>query len=111
MRWSAELFFANAGHFQEQVRRLIADAETPPKAVLLDASAITSVDVTGADALAEIIAELEERQVMVMVARARGPVRDMIRSTGLRELVPVEHQFASVREGVEYYHRELAGAD
>lgn len=109
MRWSAELFFANATHFQEQVRELIDAAETPPRAVLLDASATTSIDITGADALAELVTELEDRGLTVMIARARGPLRDGLAAIGPDRLVPAGRRFRTVRAGVDYYLRELSG--
>jgi SulP family sulfate permease len=109
MRWGAELFFANASHFQEQVRELLDASEAPPRAVLLDASAITSIDITGADALAELITELEDDGLTVMVARARGPLRDGLAAIDMDRLVPAELRFRTVRAGVDYYRRELSG--
>ncbi|MGB3097856.1 MAG: sulfate permease [Solirubrobacterales bacterium] len=105
VRWDGELFFANASHFREQLTGLVEAAEAP-LAVLLDASAITSIDVTAADMLRRVIADLGERGLTIMVARTHGPVREMAASAGL-DLIPAEHQFRSVRDGVEYYRVHL----
>ena len=107
LRWDGELFFANAAHFCDQVKALVDDADPEPDAVLLDASAITSIDVTAADLLAELFADLEDRGFEVMLARARGPLRDIFDSADLNELIPRAHQFPSVRRGVDYYESEL----
>ncbi len=110
VRWDEELFFANASHFRDQVLSLVEAAEEP-RAVLIDASAITSIDVTAADMLRTLIGDLEERGVAVLAARTRGPLRDMVVSAELDELIPPERQLSSVRDGVEYYrsHPPWAG--
>ena len=114
VRWSAELFFANAGHFRDQLQTLIADAveqEGAVRAVLLDASAITNIDVTGADTLAGLAADLEAEDRVLLIARARGPVRDMLAAAGLDRAIPEGHRFESVRDGAAYFERRLAGRD
>lgn len=102
VRWDGELFFANATHFREQLKDLV-DAAEQPRAVLLDASAITSIDVTAADMLVELVAELSRRGLVVMMARTRGPLREMATSAEIDRHIPAELQFGSVREGVEHF--------
>ncbi|MBK5115740.1 MAG: sodium-independent anion transporter [Thermoleophilia bacterium] len=90
VRWSAELFFANASHFRDQIQTLIAEAEVGEgtvQAVLLDASAIINIDVTGADTLAGLAA------------------------AGLDRAIPENHRFESVRDGAAYFERRLAGRE
>jgi high affinity sulfate transporter 1 len=114
VRWSAELFFANAGHFRDQIQTLIAEAEQEEgavRAVLLDASAITNIDVTGADTLARLAADLEAEDRVLLIARARGPVRDMFAAAGLDQAIPERHRFESVRDGAAYFELRLAGLD
>ena len=106
VRWDGELFFANASHFREELMGLVEDSEEP-RAVLLDASAITSIDVTAAEMLAKLIGELEEHDLTVLSARTHGPLRDMVASADLDELITPDRQFRSVREGVEYYRAHL----
>lgn len=106
LRWDGELFFANASHFREQVMAFIQDA-TEPRTILLDASAITSIDVTAADMLTSLLGALEARGLTVAVARTRGPVRDMLATAELEALIPADLQFRSVREGVEYLKGRL----
>ncbi len=114
VRWSAELFFANAGHFRDQIQTLIAEAEQEEgavRAVLLDASAITNIDVTGADTLAGLATDLEAEDRVLLIARARGPVRDMLAAAGLDKAIPERHRFEAVRDGAAYFERRLAGDD
>ena len=110
VRWDGELFFANASHFREQMLSLV-EAAADPRALLVDVSAITSIDVTAADMLRTLIGDLDDRGVAVLAARTRGPLRDMVVSAALDELIPPEHQLNSVRDGVEYYRAHFRGQD
>lgn len=106
LRWDGELFFANVSHFCDQVKALVDEADPPAEAVMLDASAISSIDVTAADMLTETLHDLEGRGLAVLLARARGPLRDILVSADLEELIPRERQFRSVRRGVEYFRAQ-----
>ena len=106
LRWDGELFFANASNFREQVMSLIEDSEEP-RAVLLDASAVTSIDVSAADMLAKLFGTLDDRGLSVISARTKGPLRDMVASSELDEMIPPDRQFSSVRGAVEYYRDHL----
>lgn len=106
VRWYGELFFANASHLREELTGLV-EASEEPRAVLLDAAAITSIDVTAAEMLAKLFGELEEHDLTVLSARTHGPLRDMVASAELDDLITPDHQFRSVREGVEYYRSHL----
>jgi SulP family sulfate permease len=106
LRWDGELFFANASNFREQVMSLIEDSEEP-RGVLLDASAVTSIDVSAADMLAKLFGNLDDRGLSVLVARTKGPLREMVASSELEEMIPPDRQFRSVRGAVEYYRDHL----
>jgi high affinity sulfate transporter 1 len=54
-RWDAPLFFANAELFKQRVLDAVAASPTPVRRVVIAAEPITSVDVTSADALAELM--------------------------------------------------------
>jgi len=106
LRWDGELFFANASQFREEVTRLVEDSDEP-RTVLLDASAITSIDVTAADMLKRLFSTLDERGLSVLVARPKGPLRDMVASSELDEFITPDRQFRSVRRAVEFYRAHL----
>ena len=58
-RWEAPLFFANAGIFRQQIRKLVV--ERKPRWVVLQCEAITDIDVTAADMLKGLDRELNEQ--------------------------------------------------
>ena len=53
-RFEAELIFANADLFQDDVLARVHAAEPPPGSVILDFEAVGHVDVTGAEALRSV---------------------------------------------------------
>ena len=57
-RWDAPLFFANAELFKERVLDAVAERAAPVRWLVVAADPVTSVDVTAADALAELDAHL-----------------------------------------------------
>ena len=65
---------------------LIADAAEPIVTVLIDAEAMTDVEVTGQEKLRELIEELHGTGMTVGVARVRRDVSDNLERAGLLEL-------------------------
>ena len=57
-RFDAPLYFANASHFRDRVRELVAAAAPPPSLFVLDASGIDDVDFTGGRMLLQVVHEL-----------------------------------------------------
>ena len=55
-RWEAPLFFANAGAFRQQIRKLVRSAS--PAWVVIQCEAITDIDVTAAEMLEQLDNEL-----------------------------------------------------
>ena len=79
-RFEANLFYANASRFADELLGLVAGAGQPVRAVILDASGIDSVDYSAAKMLMQTRAELGRRGVGVLVvATADGVLDDMRR--------------------------------
>ena len=53
-RFEAELIFANADIFQDDLLARVREAEPPPRAVVLDFEAVSQIDVTGAQTLRSV---------------------------------------------------------
>ena len=81
-RWDAQLFFANAELFREQILAAVAAAPTPIRWVVVAADAITDVDITAADVLLMLHGELDEQGVTLRFAGMKGPVKDRLRHYG-----------------------------
>jgi SulP family sulfate permease len=57
-RLDDRLFFANSRYFRGRVRDVIRGAPHPVSALIFDAESVTDLDTSGAQALADLIAEL-----------------------------------------------------
>ena len=102
-RFYAPLIFSNAGYFVEQVRHLVAHSPTPVRWFLIDAQAITDIDVTAAESLRNLIQELHERGVVLKIARANRPLRDILERIGVTHDLGQENFFSSVHKAIQAF--------
>jgi sulfate permease, SulP family len=103
-RFYAPLLFSNASHFVERVRKLIAESPTPVKWFLLDAQAITDIDVTATESLHALRAELQAGGIAFKIAHANRPLRALLEKTGLVSELKKDSFFASVHECVDAFN-------
>jgi len=82
-RWDAPLFFANAELFKERILDAVAKSPTPVSWLVVAAEPVTSVDVTAADALAELDKTLHGMGMEFCFAELKDPVKDKLKRFGL----------------------------
>ena len=99
-RFYAPLLFSNAGHFAARARLLILDSKTPVVWFLLDAQAITDIDVTALETLEDLHRELKQQGIALKIAHANPPLRATLERTGLARELGENSFFASVHECV-----------
>ncbi len=97
-RFYAPLLFSNAGYFVERVRDLVERCPKPLRWFLLDAQAISDIDITAVDALRTVKTELAGRGITLKIAHANRPLRELLERTGLSQEIGAESFFASVHE-------------
>ena len=105
-RWEAPLFFANAGLFRRQVVRLVREKHA--RWVVLQCEAITDVDVTAADMLANLDLELEKSGVHLAFVEVRTRLHQLLGEYGLFETLDVRHVFPVVDAAVAALQAEEA---
>lgn len=80
MRFAAPLFFANAGVFEDSVRKAVRAAGTDQvRHFVLDMEAVTDLDVTGAESAASTIAWLRDQGITVAYSRVRPDLEAQLR--------------------------------
>lgn len=104
-RWDAPLFFANAEFFHEQARQAVAQAQAPVRWLVVAAEPVTSVDVTAADALADLDAALQGQGIELRFAELKDPVKDKIKQFGLMSVFGEDAFFPTVDAAVDAYLR------
>ena len=108
-RFDAPLIFANARVFREQVRRL-ADAEPPPRWIVIAAEPITDVDTTASDMLEDLDEDLNARGISLVFAELKDPVRRKIDRYQLTRTIEPLHFYPTLDDAVVAY-RARTGAD
>jgi MFS superfamily sulfate permease-like transporter len=93
-RFEANLFYANAGRFMEDILRLALGGNERVHTLVLDTSGIDDVDYTAAKMLLQLRSELARHRVAVEVVTSHHTVLEKLRRYGLgvagsrREIYP-----------------------
>ena len=102
-RWDAPLFFANAELFQECLLKAVDESSTPVRRIVVAAEPVTSIDVTSADMLRELILILDEREIALHFAEMKDPVRDKLRRFEMLDILGDERFHPTVGSAVDDY--------
>ncbi|MGE5210984.1 MAG: SulP family inorganic anion transporter [Acidobacteriota bacterium] len=101
-RFSAPLYYANAEHFTAELLSF-STSEEPPEWVCLYAAAIPDIDMSGAESLKAIIANLASNGVTLVLAEVMPEVRAELDRYELTDLVGAEHFFATLGAAEEAF--------
>jgi sulfate permease, SulP family len=82
VRIDGPLYFANAKFVHDRFASFAA-RRPELRAIVLDCSAVTDLDTSGLHTLQAIVRELAEAGVELHLATVRGPVRDVLRRSGV----------------------------
>jgi high affinity sulfate transporter 1 len=102
-RWDAPLFFANAELFKQRVLDTVAKSVAPVRWLIVAAEPITSVDVTAADALAELDDTLHEAGIELCFAELKDPVKDKLKRFGLFARIGESFFFPTIEAAADSY--------
>jgi SulP family sulfate permease len=99
LRVDAPIFWVTAAPIHDVV---LSEVEGAPglRAVVLDLEATNQMDTTSADALADLLGELRERDVDLYLVRVMWPVRLALRRSGLLAELGEDHLWHSISQGV-----------
>lgn len=100
-RFDAPLFFANCRRLRDDIEKLVSAARTPVRAVVVDAGAITLLDATAVSVLLELIEGLDAGGITLVIARAHGSVRDVMRASGVVDALGPDGMAATVHAAIE----------
>jgi high affinity sulfate transporter 1 len=106
-RWEAPLFFANAGSFREQIRRLAR--ERRPEWIVLQCEAVTDVDVTAAEMLKQLDNELNALGIHLAFAELRSRLQDLTLRYGLMETLDRDHFYPTLEAALEEIQAQTSG--
>ena len=87
-------------YFIDRLQGFITDPEHPVRRVVINASAISSVDFTALEKLRPFFQKLRDQGLELAVARAHLPLREMKLNTGMEPFFGDDEVFVRVSDAV-----------
>jgi SulP family sulfate permease len=103
LRFDAQLFYANASYFRDQLEQMMDKKGNTLKLIVLDAESINRVDSTGIEMLKERIRFCQKKGILFYFAGVKGPVRDDLFRSGVLEIIDINHFFMRANQAVMFY--------
>jgi SulP family sulfate permease len=100
VRMDAQFYFGNVAYLREALELAEAKLKSPLRCVVLDASAINQLDSSAETALSDMWEEYRARGVSLVLASVKGPVRDVLQSSGLAERMGMSCRCMTVEEAL-----------
>jgi SulP family sulfate permease len=109
-RFGADLFYANATGFADEVRGLVGGAPHPIRWLVIEADAITNLDYTAARVVLVLFQELARQKVGIAFARVSASFRADLDRHGVTATVGADKFFASRHEALAAVGSSIASA-
>ena len=95
-RLDAPIYYANALTVRDRMKTLVEEAETPPQALIFDAAAQDTLDVTSADVIKGLVKEFQGQGIVVYAVEVHAPVLEFGRKSGLFHVLTEDHIFPTI---------------
>ena len=105
-RYGADLFYANADHFADEVRELVARAPEPVRWLVFDAEAIGDVDLSAAQTVRNLLEDLNRRGVRVVFGRVNRYLLSDIRRHRISEVIGEGRIFPTLHQALDAIRAE-----
>ena len=101
-RFDADLYFWNIQYFLDTV---LEEIKEYPKieVFVLDASSIDNIDSSGVHALEQLYHLLEKRNISLLVAGMKGPVRDYLHKAGFQDEIGLGNNYLTIQDALDGY--------
>jgi len=109
MRFDGQLYFANVSYFEDAVLEALADH---PKAryFLVVGDGINQLDASGEEVIHHLVARLKDGGVTLVFSGLKKQVLDVMRATGLFDLVTQDNIFATEDQAIAAIYQHLGDA-
>jgi MFS superfamily sulfate permease-like transporter len=98
--FDADLFYANANTFTDEVRALVERAPTPVRWFIVDAGAITDIDYSAAQSIRDLFGDLAHQGVHMVFARVSPYLRADMDRHRITTLIGEMRIFATLHEAI-----------
>ncbi|MDL9935416.1 SulP family inorganic anion transporter [Gordonia sp. ABSL1-1] len=109
-RYDADLFYANASRFADDVMELIRNAPDPVRWLVLDCTAIGDVDYSASAVMADLIAYVHSHGAHFVLAGIDPELQKTLVTEGLLADLDPDHVYRGVGSAVRAYREAYPGA-
>ena len=109
--FGADLFYANANLFTDEMRGLIAHAPSPVRWLVIDAGAITAIDFSAARAVHDLCDDLSSTGVNVAFGRVNAYLRGDMDRHRISDVIGHARIFSTMHEAVDLALGSPAGGN
>jgi SulP family sulfate permease len=100
LRVDASFSFINADFFRDYILETSRERNESTRFVVIDGSTINNLDTTATDKIKSMATTLKNWDIELYITGLKGPVRDVIDKSGLREFLGEDHYFRDPHEAV-----------
>lgn len=102
-RFSAALFYANAGYFSDEIHDIVGATPSPVRWLIVDAEAITNLDYTAARIVRQLQCDLTASGVTLAFARVAFYLQADLDRHHLTEIIGRENIFPRIHDALAAY--------
>jgi len=102
VRLDGPMYYANALTIRDQVKTMIEEAATHPRAMLIDLGAQDQIDLTSIEVLKGLVKDLQSKGIAMYLADVHMPVREFSQRVGLLEIIGEDHIYPTVDAAVRF---------
>jgi MFS superfamily sulfate permease-like transporter len=106
-RYDAELFYANANRFVDDIESLVDKAPDQVRWLILDAAGLDDIDYSAGISLAGLLDYLGSRQITFAMASTDTWLLDTLRAYDLLDRIGPDHLHDTLTEAIEAFHRDI----
>jgi len=101
VRIDSSLYFANTSYTRSKLEELAITSGKNLEQIVIDAVGINEVDATALHAIEELIEDYKKRDIKLIIAGVKGPVRDIFERSGLDDVIGEEQFYLNITEAVK----------
>ena len=106
IRFDGSLYFANVSYFEDNILEAVA-AKPDAKWLLVVGDGINQLDASGEEVVHHLVARLRDRGTQVVFSGLKKQILDVMRRTGLFDLIGVDNIFATEGQAIAAIHQRL----
>lgn len=111
LRVDASFSFVNADFFRDYIIEKSKERNQSTRYVIIDGSTINTLDTTAIDQIKSMVGTLKNWDIELYITGLKGPVRDVIDKSGLREFMGEDHFYRDPHEAVSHILEKIDEED